>query len=327
MAGTNVAQPLDATFFAFRKRERGGVLIGLTVVYAVAALVLFGGFVALHFNALGAFLSWYASIISATAAGDPNAAYGIAPPEGVGLLLGTMLPFLFLVYVLLAAYEAGCLRWMIRGESEGVMGLSLGADTWRVYSGYWVWFGLYLGYAIVAGVAMFAIIAGFALAAQSSPLLMIVGAVIGYILYYGFMIYFAVRLAPAAATSVGRRKFSFFQAWTVTRGRFWALFGAFLLAILVFIAIEIVVIGVVGAALFTTLAPAFSGGGDPATAMQALLTPQNMIVVGVAYLLLIVLSFIVYLMFFGINARAVLAAAEEGKIEGVIGAQLARTFE
>jgi hypothetical protein len=37
-----MANPLNATFYAFKKRERGGVLIGATLTYAVVMIVLFG---------------------------------------------------------------------------------------------------------------------------------------------------------------------------------------------------------------------------------------------------------------------------------------------
>lgn len=311
-----MAQSLDATFFAFRKRTRGGVLTGLSIAYLVIALVLLASFVAVNFSAIGAFVSWYGELLSASVSGDPSAAYATAPPEGVMTLLATLLPYLFAFYLLLAAYEAGCLRWMIRGETEGLMGLSLGADTWRVYSSYWVWFGLYIAYALLAGIVMAALIFGLAMAAADQPGLMIAGTVIGYLLYYAVMLYFAVRLAPAAAVSVGRRKFSFFSAWTVTRGRFWALFGAFLLLIILVIVIQAVLAGVFGAIVLGGVGPSLANG-DPSMLIQTLAAPQNLIILGVGYALLIALSLVVYVAFYGVNARAVLAAAEEGKIDGV----------
>jgi hypothetical protein len=48
-----------------------------------------------------------------------------------------------------------------------------------------------------------------------------------YLVQYAVLIFIGVRFAPAAATSIARRRFSFFDAWKVTRGRFWALFGSF----------------------------------------------------------------------------------------------------
>jgi hypothetical protein len=56
-------------------------------------------------------------------------------------------------------------------------------------------------------------------------------------------------------------------------------------------------------------------------------TAQNLIVIGVAYAVLIGMSMLIYLLFFGINARAVVAAAEDGKIEGLSPETLAKTFE
>src|SRR5262249_12032367 len=56
MSQTN---PLNAAFFAFRKRARGGVLTQLAIAYLVLFLVLAGGFVALNLSALISFFQWY----------------------------------------------------------------------------------------------------------------------------------------------------------------------------------------------------------------------------------------------------------------------------
>ena len=124
------------------------------------------------------------------------------------------------------------MRWIVRGETGGILGLTLGADTWRVYSGYWVWFGLYLGF-YIASVIVIAVAAGVLGAAGDMALTGIVVGVLALVISLA-AIYFAVRLAPAAATSVAQGKFSFFKAWTVTRGRFWSLFGAFALLIVLY---------------------------------------------------------------------------------------------
>src|SRR5690349_7003552 len=133
-------QPLHATFFAFQKRAKSGVLLGASVAYVVAAIVIGGIFFAINAATIGPFIGWYAQVMQGIAAGNTAAASQIPPPEGVAVLMLSLLPFMFFIYLLLAAFEAGCLRWMIRGETGGLMGLTLGADTWRVYSSYWIWF-------------------------------------------------------------------------------------------------------------------------------------------------------------------------------------------
>ena len=42
ITGDKMAEPLNATFFAFRKRERGGVLLRATLAYVVIAFAVSG---------------------------------------------------------------------------------------------------------------------------------------------------------------------------------------------------------------------------------------------------------------------------------------------
>ncbi len=51
--GDDMAGPLKATFFAFRKRERSGVLLGATIAFVIGLAVLLGAFVALFWSSLG----------------------------------------------------------------------------------------------------------------------------------------------------------------------------------------------------------------------------------------------------------------------------------
>ena len=234
-----MAESLNATFFAFRKRERGGVLTRASLAFVIAALVLYAAFIAAFWTQLAPIMSWYADLIAAMAGGqyDPAAMQGMTVPAGIGFVALGGIVWLFFFCVLFAAYEAACLRWMIHGETGGFMGLSLGAHTWRVYSTYWLWFVLYMAFSIVMGILLAVVMMVFAMSSLSGggdPAAVLVALPVYYVVQYGLMIYFGVRFAPAAATSIARRKFSFFQAWTVTKGRFWALFGAFFLLFVIY---------------------------------------------------------------------------------------------
>lgn len=321
-------QPLNATFFALRKREKSGVLTSATIAYLVFAFIVLAAFVGVNYQTFGAVLTWYGQILSSAASGaQPNIDPSTIPP-GLATFFLSLIPFMFVIYVLFAAYEAACLRWLVRGETGGLMGLSLGADTWRVYLGYWVWFGLYMAFSLVftiltGAAAGVGVMAGGNMdpsVAMAAPMLIVT------VLRLVLMIFFAVRLAPAAATSVGKQKFAFFDAWTVTKGKFWTLFGAFFLVFLLFFIAEIVLVGVLFAVIGLDLFQA-GASSDPAQLIAALFTPQNMIIVGGAYIVLLLLGVLVYLLLFGINARAVIAAAEDGKIQGVNAASLAQAFE
>jgi hypothetical protein len=314
-------QPLNATFFAFKKRDRGGVLFGASVAFVIMAIVLIGVFVALFGSSLGPVINWYMQVIQASASQDTAAMEALGlPPEFFSLIAGLLL-WLFPYYILCAAYEAACLRWMIHGEQVGFMGLSLGAQTWRVWSCYWMWFLLNLAFSIVMSIVMGVLIGVLTVSSQGDPTAMLTAMPVMYIVQYGLMIYFSVRFAPAAATTIARRKFSFFDAWTVTKGRFWALFGAFFLLWLIYLIVAIILAVAMFATVLAPAAPSLStaAAGDPEQFGQALLQvlsqPQSWVVLGVFQIIGLFIGAIFYVAMYGVNARAAIAALDEGKIK------------
>lgn len=306
-------EPLDATFFAFRKRDRRFVLTLASGAYLGLALLLGAVYLAATWGAWGAIFTWYVDMLRAAASGgEPS-----MPPMGPLLALA---PWMLLVavagYVLFAAYEAACLRWLLRGESGGgVFGLNLGADTWRVFACYWVWVGLFTGFV--------ALVAGFylglhALAEIAGPLrivLMLVAALAPLGLL-ALVIFAAVRLAPGAAMSVARGRFAFFSAWHATRGRFWALLGGFFILIVGYVVIASIISQVFQIPVRGELAPIMAriladGDADAALASlrEAFMTPM-FFALGAAYLAAaMILASVFRVALFGINARAVLTAA------------------
>jgi hypothetical protein len=322
-----MAEPLNATFFAFRKREPGGALLRISIAFLIGMVVLVAAFAGLFWTSIGPLVGWYGQIIAAAASQDSAAMANVPFPTDLFTVVGGLLLWLFPVYILCAAYEAGCLRWMIHGETDGFMGLSLGAPTWRVWSCYWLWFLLNMAFSIVMQIVMTFVIGVIAVGSSGDPMATMTALPAVMLLQYVLMIYFAVRFAPAAATSVARRKFSFFEAWTVTKGRFWALFGAFFLIYLLYM-----VAGVALAAVWFSTVLGGSGvdlsgfGVDQARTseivlqlvqsfLQSFANPQTWIVLGVLQLVSIVLAMLLYIAMFGANARAAMAALEEGKIK------------
>jgi hypothetical protein len=320
-------QALNATFFAFRKREQSGVLTGLSIAFAILALVLAGSFVALFWSSIGPFISWYAQVISAAATNDTAAIESIGFPETLPMFILGVFLWLFPIYILFAAYEAGALRWMVHGERAGFMGLSLGAPTWRVWSVYWIWFLLNIAFSIVMSIVMGVVIGVLAVSSGGDPGAAMAALPAVYVLQYGLMIYFGVRFAPAAATTIARRKFAFFDAWTVTKGRFLPMLGSFILLYLIYLVVALVLAGV-GFAYIVSVAQIdlTSISADPANVehalqaimpavMGALAQPQSWVVLGAMQLVSVILGMVFYMAFFGINARAALVALEEGKIK------------
>lgn len=322
-----MAEPLNATFFAFRKRDRGGVLIGASVAFVVAMVVLVGAFAALFWASIGPVAQWYGQVIAAASTNDPNAINSLPFPTGLFTVIGALLLWLFPVYILCAAYEAACLRWMIHGETSGLMGLSLQAPTWRVWSCYWMWFLLNIAFSIIMQIVMMVVIGVLAATSAGDPTATMTALPVVMLLQYVLMAYFAVRFAPAAATTVARRKFSFFDAWTVTKGRFWALLGSFVLIYLIYLVAGVALAGAWFSAVLGGSNVDLTGFGVDQTRtgeivqqllqgfMQSLANPQTWIVLGVLQLVSLALGMLLYVAMFGVNARAAIAALEDGKIK------------
>lgn len=303
-----MAEPLRATFYTFRKHsERGGVLLGATLITAALGIVILVAFLALCWPLFASLFS-----ISGASASSEQVMAAVGAAFGAALI-----GFVFLVglYVLAAAYEAACLRWMIRREAPGWYGLNLGADTWRVYAGYWVWFLIQLVVSMVVGIVLMPLtFMAMIPASDGAPgagvaSLLIVQFII-YIVQYAILIFIGVRFAPAAATSIARRRFSFFEAWKVTRGRFWALFGSFFILMIAYL----VVLAIFMTAVFATIYNATGGGG--VSNPSAIFQPAVLASFGGLYVLLLVTGVFYVTLSFGVNARAVIAAIDEGKIDG-----------
>src|SRR5690242_15685260 len=228
-----MAEPLKATFYTLKHRDRG-VLAPATIMLMVIVAALAAAFVGLNWN----MLSHIRDAFSLTAPQSKDPERALAFVGGVFALMGSAFLVMIPLYFAFACYEAACLRWMIRGEAPGWFGWRFDDDMWRVYGIYWCWliarFALAMAVGILIMPVMFATMPFFTsngappdIAAMwrwqftvQLPLSM---------LQYLPLIFVGVRFGPAAATSIARRRFSFFEAWTVTRGRLWDLLGSFAL--------------------------------------------------------------------------------------------------
>jgi len=131
------------------------------------------------------------------------------------------------------------------------------------------------------------------------------------------LIYFAVRFAPAAATSIAARRFAFFDAWTVTKGRFWALLGSFLLLFLMYFVGVMILSGLATFAMVGGLMGQVQSSPQPQSVEEVFAlfaAPSVWIPMAICYGLMIAGAFVFYVALFGVNARAAAAALEEGKI-------------
>lgn len=304
---------VQAGLYAFRRRERRFVLTGATIGYLIGACLIGAAFVAAAWPALSGLISWYASVFHAASSGgsppqpDPAVFISVAPWYG-GYILVTLL--------WMSVYEAACLRWMVRGETGGVLGLSFNGDTARVFLTYVLWMVLWIAFCVAVGLFYGALIAVNAAAPALRILMMVLGALapLGLI---ALLVWVATRLSPAAATSVARQKFAFFGAWGVTRGRFWDLLGAFFIILAIYIAVSFTAQALVRIPMTQAMYPVMTQAmqdADFASIMsrlgEALASPLIAGVLAAYIAVSLVLSCVMRLAWFGVNAYAVAAKDE-----------------
>src|SRR5262249_20247253 len=115
-----------AAFFGLRSREQRQVLFRLSVALGGLLALLWGPFVCVVRDVLSSLADAYVrTIVDAAHGRHPNLqGLHLDPHAPIAVVLIAIIAFTH--YVALAAYEAGCHRWMIRGETGGVWGLALG---------------------------------------------------------------------------------------------------------------------------------------------------------------------------------------------------------
>ena len=305
---------------ALRARGKPGVLIGATLAYALVTLAIFVSYVALNWNALRDVGAWYFSFYSeamhgAMSGGRPHLPSFTPPAEWLALA-PTAFAYGLLGWIVRASYEAACLRWLVRGEKGGFFGLTLGGDTWLIFFTYLVWIFvalvLVIACACVIGATFAALHAAGGVAPGWAIVILAILAPIACLAAIAGMIYIVVRLAPAAASSIAAKRFAFFAAWSYSRGRFWPLLGAFLVAIAIYIVASMVVRGVFLSPLSVgVMREALSGSPSIEHLVRGLSDPQTMAMLGTGAFLYILIGVLFALVTYGINARAVTAPRED----------------
>ena len=129
-----------------------------------------------------------------------------------------------------AVFEAAAQRRLVRDEG---FSLRIGGDEFRLILVGLIWVGLGLA-AQIFSIIFIAISTASLVYALDNPAGGAIAVLLCMALLTGLWIWIGVRLAPASAMTVRDGRVTFFDAWNVTRGRFWTLLGSYLvLAIIV----------------------------------------------------------------------------------------------
>lgn len=191
------------------------------------------------------------------------------PPFPGGGLVGVVLLFELGFLVLMAAIFAAAVRATASPESDRFAFLRLGMDELRLLAlGVLLWIGSVVAVLVFAIVAV--ILVGLLVWAMGPAALAL--AAILYVVALGAGLWVTVRLSLAGALTVLRGRIVLGEAWRATRGRFWTLFGAYLVIWLVFMAVTLVMLAVTQPEMLALLGRL----GDPAAAQDIVARQQAM---------------------------------------------------
>jgi len=197
--------------------------------YAVVFIAVFG-FITMM--GAGDFAEWINLVEAAEGATNPEDGMD-AVLAGFGLLMPWIILSSIVSWVIWAMFETASQRRYIRGER---FSLGFGADELRMMVVGLLWSLLGL---VIIGVpifltmgstfiALFTDPAGFESSASIEQVgLQVLGIFFVMLILLPVYTFFATRLAPCFGLTVKEQRIRFFDAWNVSRGRFWPIFGAY----------------------------------------------------------------------------------------------------
>jgi hypothetical protein len=161
-------------------------------------------------------------------------AQGIPPQVSFGPFF---LVILVMMAVLLVLYAA-VFRAVLFPEDSAAFYLRLGRDEARLLG---LMLLLWLGMVVAAiPLVLIMILAGFVLSLVLGKAAVGILAVVLVLFLYGLMFYVGVRLSLVGPLTMLRRKIMIGPAWRLTRGKFWTLFGTYLVLALAAIAVALI---------------------------------------------------------------------------------------
>ena len=240
----SVGRILEGAFGLVRERFVAvAVWIGIYLVCNIAFMLTMGGM--------------FTTAMNPAAATDPGAMFGAVVP-----MLALVPIFLLVVAVLYAA----AMRAVLRPDAGGIAYLRLGMDELRLI-GLTILFGI-VGMILMFGVSfVFGLVSAGIIAASEGGMGSVLISFLMMLGVFAIGVFFLVRFSLAFPLTVHRRQFVIGEAWTLSRGRFWSLFGAAFVITLILMVLNIAVsMFTMGSYLFDLM----SAAGNPEAAALAM---------------------------------------------------------
>jgi len=143
-------------------------------------------------------------------------------------MFALLIPFYLGIILLSVVLYAAALRAALRPEEGSFASIRLGLDELRLIGLILLLIMISFATLIVGMIAatiaglIFAVIAQAAGSGAAS-----IGIILAVVAVYGLAIFVQIRLSPAVPLTILRRKIVIGEAWALSRGRFWVLFGGY----------------------------------------------------------------------------------------------------
>jgi len=239
----------DAAFTGFRVVREHPKALAFWALAALAASLVFGTvFVSMAGPALTTLQA-----INSQPSRDPTqvlALFGQLAPA-YGLFFGAAIAFNSFLY-------AAMNRAVFRPTDDRFGYFRAGADELRQFGLQLLAFVMFVGVYLVLMVVMVLLAILFALASKAAAG---IGVALGVAAVLCALVFLAVRFSLASALTFDGGRVNLFGSWTLTRGRFWPLFGTYLLAFALAVVVYMLSLLVIFAAA------AMVSGGNPMTTM------------------------------------------------------------